>query len=154
MLDQAFKSSQFVSYKCHAQLYSFAAPIKVNNVPTFVVLGGRIFRSYQDFSAFSKMAHKLQIKDYFFEEWEYFLRIWSSQHFERAARVIQSMVDAIYKDSAGANKSHKRVDHVGTLYEVVRSLTDTPLDKIAEVVLQAVSVLFDISEGAIWQCGS
>ncbi|MSO21897.1 MAG: hypothetical protein EXQ58_01305 [Acidobacteria bacterium] len=93
MLDQALKSGEFASFKCHASFYSFAAPGRVDGQVQLAVLGGRVFRNYQDFSAFTKVAPSFGIKDYFFEDWNDSRRFENAEYFERTARFIQSMVD-------------------------------------------------------------
>ena len=99
MLDQALQNGEFASFKCHASLYNFAAPVRVEGQVQFAVLGGRVFQSYQDFSAFTKVAPEYGIKDYFFEDWNDSRRFENAEYFERTARFIQSMVDSLFKGS-------------------------------------------------------
>jgi len=152
MLDQALKSGEFASFKCHASLYSFAAPVRVEGQVHFAVLGGRVFRSYQDFSAFTKVAPEFAIKDYFFDDWSDSRRFENAAYFERTARFIQSMVDSLSKGSLQGDKARKRTDQISTLYDLssVLPLEATP-ERIFHLVLQAVGVLFDIEGGAVLQ---
>ena len=152
MLDQALKSGEFASFKCHASLYSFAAPVRVEGEVPFAVLGGRVFRSYQDFSAFTKVAPEFAIKDYFFDDWNDSRRFENAEYFERTARFIQSMVDSLSKGSLQGDKARKRTDQISTLYDLssVLPLEATP-ERIFHLVLQAVGVLFDIDGGAVLQ---
>lgn len=151
MLDEACRGGELTTFKCHAHLYSFAAPITVEGKVHFAVLGGRIFKSYQDFSAFAKIAHQFSIKDYFFEDWDNALRFESAQYFERTARFIQSMVDSFSRGALQAEKLRKKSDQLATLYDLSSTLAEAPPEKIYHLVLQAVGVLFDIPGGAIWQ---
>ena len=152
MLDQALKSGEFASFKCHASLYSFAAPVRVEGQVRFAVLGGRVFRSYQDFSAFAKVAPEFAIKDYFFEDWNDSRRFENAEYFERTARFIQSMIDSLSKGSLQGDKARKRTNQISTLYDLssVLPLEATP-ERIFHLVLQAVGVLFDIEGGAVLQ---
>jgi len=152
MLDQALKNGEFASFKCHASLYSFAAPVRVEGQVRFAVLGGRVFRSYQDFSAFAKVAPEFAIKDYFFEDWNDSRRFENAEYFERTAHFIQSMVDSLSKGSLQGDKARKRTDQISTLYDLssVLPLEATP-ERIFHLVLQAVGVLFDIEGGAVLQ---
>ena len=145
MLDQALQSGEFTSFKCHASLYNFAAPVRVEGQVQFAVLGGRVFRSYQDFSAFAKIAPDYGIKDYFFEDLNDSRRFEGTEYFERTARFIQSMVDSLSKGSLQGDKARKRTDQICTLYDLssVLPLESTP-DRIFHLVLQAIGVLFDI----------
>ncbi|MCI0623567.1 MAG: diguanylate cyclase [Acidobacteria bacterium] len=154
MLDQVSRGGEFVSFKCHASLYSFAAPVRVEGQVRFVVLGGRVFRNYQDFSAFTKVAPQFAIKDYFFEDCDDSLRFENAEYFERTARFIQSMVDSFFKGSIQGDKAKKRTDQISTLYDLssVLPLEATP-EKIFHLVLQAIGVLFDIEGGAVLQTG-
>jgi diguanylate cyclase (GGDEF)-like protein len=151
MLDQA-QSGEFASFKCHASLYNFAAPVRVEGQVQFAVLGGRVFRSYQDFSAFTKVAPTYGIKDYFFEDWNDSRRFESAEYFERTVRFIQSMVDSHSKGSLQGDKARKRTDQISTLYDLstVLPLEATP-ERIFHLVLQAIGVLFDIEGGAVLQ---
>ena len=152
MLDQTLQSGGFTSFKCHASLYNFAAPIRVEGQVQFAVLGGRVFRSYQDFSAFAKIAPAYGIKDYFFEDLNDSRRFEGTDYFERTARFIQSMVDSLSKGSLQGDKARKRTDQISTLYDLssVLPLESTP-DRIFHLVLQAIGVLFDIEGGAVLQ---
>jgi diguanylate cyclase (GGDEF)-like protein len=152
MLDQALQGGEFASFKCHASLYSFAAPVRVEGQVRFAVLGGRVFRSYQDFSSFTKVAPEYGIKDYFFEDWNDSRRFENAEYFERTARFIQSMVDSLSKGSLQGDKARKRTDQISTLYDLssVLPLEATP-DRIFHLVLQAIGVLFDIEGGAVLQ---
>jgi diguanylate cyclase (GGDEF)-like protein len=152
MLDQALQSAEFASFKCHASLYSFAAPVSAEGQVQFAVLGGRVFRSYQDFSAFTKVAPEYGIKDYFFEDWIDLRRFESAEYFERTVRFIQSMVDSHSKGSLQGDKARKRTDQISTLYDLlsVLALEATP-ERIFHLVLQAIGVLFDIEGGAVLQ---
>jgi diguanylate cyclase (GGDEF)-like protein len=152
MLDQALQSAEFASFKCHASLYSFAAPVRAEGQVQFAVLGGRVFRSYQDFSAFTKVAPEYGIKDYLFEDWIDLRRFESAEYFERTVRFIQSMVDSHSKGSLQGDKARKRTDQISTLYDLlsVLALEATP-ERIFHLVLQAIGVLFDIEGGAVLQ---
>ncbi len=152
MLDQALQNRGFTSFKCHASLYNFAAPVRVEGQVQFVVLGGRVFRSYQDFSAFAKIAPDYGIKDYFFEDLNDSRRFEGTDYFERTARFIQSMVDSLSKGSLQGDKARKRTDQIRTLYDLssVLPLESTP-ERIFQLVLQAIGVLFDIEGGAVLQ---
>ena len=152
MLDQALHSGEFASFKCHASLYSFAAPVRVEGQVQFAVLGGRVFRSYQDFAAFTKVAPGYGIKDYFFEDWNDLRRFESAEYFERTVRFIQSMVDSHSKGSLQGDKARKRTDQISTLYDLssVLPLEATP-ERIFHLVLQAIGVLFDIEGAAVLQ---
>ena len=152
MLDQALQSGEFASFKCHASLYSFAAPVRVEGQVQFAVLGGRVFRSYQDFAAFTKVAPGYGIKDYFFEDWNDLRRFESAEYFERTVRFIQSMVDSHSKGSLQGDKARKRTDQISTLYDLssVLPLEATP-ERIFHLVLQAIGVLFDIEGAAVLQ---
>jgi diguanylate cyclase (GGDEF)-like protein len=152
MLDQALKSGEFASFKCHASLYSFAAPVRVEGQVRFAVLGGRVFRSYQDFSAFTKVASEFGIKDYFFDDWSDSRRFENAAYFERTARLIQSMVDSLSKGSLQGDKARKRTDQISTLYDLSSVLpSESTPERIFHLVLQAVGVLFDIEGGAVLQ---
>jgi diguanylate cyclase (GGDEF)-like protein len=113
-------------------------------------LGGRVFRSYQDFSAFTKVAPEYGIKDYFFEDWNDSQRFENAEYFERTARFIQSMVDSLSKGSLQGDKARKRTDQISTLYDLssVLPLESTP-ERMFHLVLQAIGVLFDIEGGAV-----
>ena len=116
------------------------------------MLGGRVFRSYQDFSAFAKVASAYGIRDYFFEDWNDSRRFENAEYFERTARFIQSMVDSLSKGSLQGDKARKRTDQISTLYDLssVLPLEGTP-ERIFHLVLQAIGVLFDIEGGAVLQ---
>lgn len=152
MLDQTLQSGEFASFKCHASLYNFAAPVRAEGQVRFAVLGGRVFRSYQDFSAFNKVAAQYGIKDYFFEEWNNLRRFENAEYFERTARLIQSMVDSLSKGSLQGDRARKRSDQISTLYDLssVLLLEATP-ERIFHLVLQAIGVLFDIEGGSVLQ---
>src|SRR5262245_44380386 len=152
MLDKALKSGEFTSFKCHASLYNFAAPVRSEGQVNLAVLGGRVFRSYQDVSMFAKVAPRYGIKDYFFEEWNDSRRFESAEYFERTARFIQSIVDSLSKGSLQGDRARKRTDQICTLYDLssVLPLEPTP-ERVFHVVLQAVGVLFDIEAGAVLQ---
>ncbi len=154
MLDQTAKSGEFSAFKCHASLYSFAAPVQAEGHVRFVVLGGRVFRNYADFSAFAKLAPQFEIKDYFFEDWDNSVRFENTQYFERAARFIQSMADASFRGSSLGDKAKKRTDQVNTLYDLASILSQqSSPERIFELVLQAAGVLFDIQGGAVLRAG-
>ena len=155
MLDQALQNGEFASFKCHASLYNFAAPVRVEGQVQFAVLGGRVFRSYQDFSTFAKVAPEYGIKDYFFEDLSDSRRFESADYFERTARFIQSMVDSLSKGSVQGDKARKRTDQISTLYDLssVLPLESTP-DRIFHLVLQAIGVLFDIEGGAVLEAAN
>lgn len=152
MLDQALKGGEFASFKCHASLYSFAAPVRVEGQVQLAALGGRVFRNYQDFSAFTKVAPEFGIKDYFFEDWNDSRRFENAEYFERTARFIQSMVDSLSKGSLHGDKARKRTDQISTLYDLssVLPLEANP-ERVFHLVLQAIAVLFDIEGGAVLQ---
>ncbi|HEU0007463.1 MAG TPA: GAF domain-containing protein, partial [Terriglobia bacterium] len=152
MLDQALRSGEFASFKCHASLYSFAAPVRVEGEVRFAVLGGRVFRSYQDFSAFTKVAPEFAIKDYFFEDWNDSRRFENVEYFERTARFIRSMIDTVSKGSLLGDNARKRTNQISTLYDLssVLPLEATP-ERIFHLVLQAAGVLFDIEGAAVLQ---
>ena len=152
MLDQTLQSGGFTSFKCHASLYSFAAPVRVEGQVQFAVLGGRVFRSYQDFSAFAKIAPDYGIKDYFFEDLNDSRRFEGTDYFERTARFIRSMVDSLSKGSFQGDKARKRTDQICTLYDLSSVLpSESTPDRIFQLVLQAIGVLFDIEGGAVLQ---
>jgi diguanylate cyclase (GGDEF)-like protein len=153
MLDQVSKGGEVATFKCHASLYSFAAPLSVSGQARFAVLGGRVFRSYQDFLAFAKLAPQFGIKDYFFEDWDNSLRFENSRYFERAVHFLQSMVDSLCRGSSQVDKFKKKSDQLNTLYDLSTVLPETSPEKIHQLVLQAVGVLFDIPGGAIWKAG-
>jgi ligand-binding sensor protein len=152
MLDQALQSGEFASFKCHASLYSFAAPVRVEGQVQFAVLGGRVFRSYQDFSAFTKVAPEYGIKDYFFEDWIDLRRFESAEYFERTVRFHSVDGRFAFKGSLQGDKARKRTDQISTLYDLssVLPLEATP-ERIFHLVLQAIGVLFDIEGGAVLQ---
>lgn len=154
MLDQTLKGGPVASFKCHASLYSFAAPVRVEGNVEFAVLGGRVFRSYQDFSAFAKIAPQFAIRDFFFDEWTDSRRFETKDYFGRTVRFIQSMVDSFAEGSLQSDKARKRTEQIGTLYDLssVLPLEVTP-EKIFQLVLQAIGVLFDIEGGAVLQAG-
>jgi hypothetical protein len=126
--------------------------VRVEGQVRFAVLAGRVFRSYQDFSAFAKVAPEFAIKDYFFEDWNDSRRFENVEYFERTARFIQSMVDSLSKGSQQGDKARKRANQISTLYDLssVLPLEATP-ERIFHLVLQAVGVLFDIERGAVLQ---
>lgn len=155
MLDQAANGGEFTAFKCHASLYSFVAPVRAEGSVRFVVLGGRVFRNYADFSAFAKVAPEFAIKDYFFEDWENSLRFENAQYFERAAHFIQSMVDSFFRGSSQGEKAKRRTDQTSTLYDLagILPLESSP-ERIFELVLQAMGVLFDVQGGAVLRSGN
>jgi len=149
MLERVAKGSEFVSFKCHAHLFNFAAPIRIQGKIEFVLLGGRVFRNYQDFSAFAKKASEFGIRDYFFEDWENSVRFQNAKYFERATHLIQSMVDSLTSDSARLDQAKKREYRMNTLYDLSSVLAlEASLDEAQYTLLQAMGVLFDIQAGA------
>src|SRR5262249_20988055 len=64
MLSQAARGAEFATFKCHAHLYNFAAPLKVKDKIRYVLLGGRVFRNYHDFTKFSRAAAGYGVKDF------------------------------------------------------------------------------------------
>ena len=118
MLEQVAKGREFVSFKCHAHLFNFAAPIRIHGKVEFVLLGGRVFRNYQDFSAFAKKASEYGIRDYFFEDWENSVRFQNATYFERATHFIQSMIDSLTSDSTRLDQAKKREYRMNTLYDL------------------------------------
>ena len=154
MLEQVAKGSEFVSFKCHAHLFNFAAPIRIHGKVEFVLLGGRVFRNYQDFSAFAKKTSEYGIRDYFFEDWENSVRFQNTNYFERATHFIQSMIDSLTSDSTRLDQAKKREYRMNTLYDLSSVLAaEASLEAAQYSLLQAMGVLFDIQAGAFLEKG-
>ncbi len=155
MLEQMSRGSEMATFKCHASLYNFAMPIRVEGQVRFVLLGGRVFRSYQDFSSFAKIAPQYFIKDYFFEDWSNTSRFEDSRYFERTAHFIQSMVDSFSRESSQIDRVKKKSFRLNTLYDLSSVLAgESSPDKIFHLILQALGVLFDIQAGAVFRATS
>ncbi|MFN8008665.1 MAG: diguanylate cyclase [Terriglobia bacterium] len=149
MLERVAKAGELISFKCHAHLFNFAAPIRVQGKVEFVLLGGRVFRNYQDFSTFAKKASEYGIRDYFFEDWENSVRFQNAKYFEKATQFIQSMIDSLTSDSARLDQANKREYQMNTLYDLASVLTmEKSLEVTQFTLLQALGVLFDIQAGA------
>ena len=152
MLRQAAKGKELTTFKCHAHLYNFACPIYVDGKIRFVLLGGRVFRNYQDFSRFTKLAPSYSIKDYLFLDWDNALKFENAKYFQGAARFIQSLVDSFSKDPSQTDSAKKRAYQLSTLYELSSLLsTQSSLEKVYRLMLEALGVLFDVQGGAILQ---
>jgi diguanylate cyclase (GGDEF)-like protein len=152
MLSQSAKRGPLRIFKCHAHLFSFATPIYTEGKICFVLLGGRVFQSYQDFSRFSKEASKYSLRDYVFVDWENALKFQGGFYFERTARLIQSIVSSFSGDSPLLQKAKRRSVQLDTLYELsgLISLESTP-EKAYQLVLEAIGVLFEFHESAIFR---
>jgi len=150
MLSQAARGTEFTAFKCHAHLYNFAAPIKVGDKIRYVLLGGRVFRNYQDFAKFSRAAPRYGVKDFLFVDWDNALRFENSRYFERAASFIQSLTDTFSKVPAEIGGVGQLAYQRNTLYELSGILgSEDSADKVFHLVLETLGVLFDISGGAV-----
>ncbi len=150
MLAKAAQGGGLATFKCHAHLYNFAVPIYVKDNVQFVLLGGRVFRNYQDFTNFTKVAPRYAIKDYSFLDWENSLRFQNADQFRQAARFVQAVVDSLSQDTLQVDSFKKKSYQLTTLYELSSMLPlDSSSEKIYQVILQALAVLFDAKGGAV-----
>ncbi|MEW5978013.1 MAG: diguanylate cyclase [Acidobacteriota bacterium] len=150
MLAKTAQGGSLGTFKCHASLYSFSVPIYREGKVEFVLLGGRVFRNYQDFAAFTKVAPEYALRDYFFVDWDNALKFESAQYFQKAARFIQSMVDAFAQSSQPADRWKKQAYQLGTLFDLSSVIAEEPSSsKIGDLILQALAVLFDVQSAAV-----
>jgi len=150
MLSQSAKGGPLRIFKCHAHLYSFAVPIYREGNICFVLLGGRVFQNYQDFSSFSRQAPKYKLHDYVFVDWENTLKFQEGQYFERTARLIQSIVNSVTYESPLTQKIRNHASQLDTLYELSGLISlETSQEKAFRLILEALGVLFEIQEAAI-----
>jgi diguanylate cyclase (GGDEF)-like protein len=152
MLSQSVKGGPLRIFKCHAYLFNFATPIYCEGKICFVLLGGRVFQNYQDFSAFGKQAPRYSLQDYVFVDWENALKFQGGFYFERTARLIQSIVNSFSAESPLLQKAKRRSVQLDTLYELsgLISLESSP-EKAFHLILEAIGVLFGVQESAIFQ---
>jgi diguanylate cyclase (GGDEF)-like protein len=150
MLSHASAGGEFVSFKCHAHLYNFAAPIRIRGKVQYVLLGGRIFRNYQDFAAFDKEASNYGIKDLLFVDWDNATRFESPQYFQCAVSFIQSLVDSTSESPMQRDYRTERTHEANTLYELSALLgsQESP-QAVFQLMFEALSVLFDVSAAAL-----
>jgi len=150
MLNQVARGGEFTTFKCHAHLYNFVAPIKVGGKTRYVLLGGRVFRNYQDFTKFNRIAVNYGVKDFLFVDWDNVLKFENSQYFQRAALFMQSLIDSFSKGQTEVDAVRQRSYQRNTLYELSGVLGCEPsVEKVFQVALDALGVLFDIPGGAV-----
>ena len=152
MLSQVAAGGEFATFRCHAQLYNFAAPIKLEGKIRYLLLGGRVFRNYQDFAEFNKKAASYGVKDVLFMDWEHSNNFEDDGlRFERAVSFIQSLVDTA-TESPEIDLVKKKSYQTETLYELCAILgREESHENIFQLALQALGVLFDVSAAAILQ---
>ena len=152
MLSHVAHGGEMRTFKCHAGLYNFAAPFYRDGRVNIVLLGGRVFQTYQDFSRFSKMASTYSLKEYEFVDWENALKYENAGYFERVVHLMQRILDAIWSNSPLEEKIRKRSFQLETLYELSSSLSiEGSVEKGCQLILQAISVLFDIKDCAVFR---
>ena len=152
MLNQAARGGEFTTFKCHAHLYNFAAPVKVKGKIRYVLLGGRVFRNYQDFVTFNRVAAGYGVKDFLFVDWDNATKFESAQYFQRAALFIQSLVNTFSEGPAEIDIVKEQSYRRDTLYELSGILgVENSVEKIFQLVLEALGVLFSVSGGAVLQ---
>jgi len=152
MLSQAAKGKELTTFKCHAHLYNFACPIYVEGKVRFVLLGGRVFRNYQDFAKFTKVAPSYSIRDYLFVDWDNALKFESAKYFQNVGRFIQSLIDSFSKEPSQTHSVKRRAYQLSTLFDLSSLLpAQSSLEKVYRLILEALGVLFDIQGGAILQ---
>jgi len=150
MMSQTAKGKELTTFKCHAHLYNFACPIYVEGKVRFVLLGGRVFRNYQDFAKFTKLAPSYSIDDYLFVDWDNAVKFENGKYFQSAACFIQSLVDSFSKDPSQSDSVKKRAYQLSTLYELSSLLSaQASLEKVYRIILEALGVLFDVRAAAI-----
>lgn len=150
MLAQAARGAEFTTFKCHAHLYNFAAPIRVRDKIRYVLLGGRAFRNYQDFTKFNRVAFGYGVKDFLFVDWDNTLKFEQVQYFQCTVSFIQSLINTFSESPSEINSVEQESYERHTLYELSSILAvEDSAEKIFHLALEAIGVLFDISGGAI-----
>jgi diguanylate cyclase (GGDEF)-like protein len=150
MLSQVAGGGELATFKCHAHLYNFAAPVKVRDKIRYVLLGGRVFRNYQDFTKFNRMASSYGVKDFLFVDWDNAVKFENAQYFQRAASFLQSLADTFSQAPDETDKVKQQSYQMSTLYELAGVLgAEHSVEKVFQLALEALGVLFDISGGAV-----
>ena len=144
---QAAQKNEVVYYKCYGHLHNVAIPLPFSNgdrEKKIVILGGRTFFSYQDFSAYRSQVREMGGDLYKLLELTRSLTFKERSFLEISARFIGRLAGSMVEQMAQADRMRDKVARLTTLFHISKEVynqIDSP--EVYRTILSTVGVLFD-----------
>ncbi len=137
-------------FTCYAHLNVFSIPVAVDQDIRMVLLGGKTFSSYEDFSKFRDLSEELdmdpqellrEVKEISFRDPEYL---------KTATRLIRDVGTAYFEGHQYQNRFEKATTRLMSLFNVCAELNrvEKPRD-LYTLLLSAIGILFNVETASI-----
>lgn len=149
-IKEAVKKREPFLFRCHANLYSFAVPIILDEKHQIVILGGHTFFSYRDFAAFIKNVDSLGIDRARILSLNKDLKFSDTISLKLACRYIYTSASNMLKNTYNQNIFRQKFSQLLTLFNVSTDLSfDISHYEIYGIILNVLGILFDVNTASI-----
>lgn len=149
-IKEAVKKREPFIFRCHANLYSFAIPVVLDEKHQIVLLGGQVFLSYKDFTAFEKNTIPLGIDAALALDLNKNLKFSDIMSLKLSCRYINTNTNYLLKNTYSQNIFKQRFSRLLTLFNVSTDLSfDITNYEIYGTILNTLGILFDVNTASI-----
>lgn len=149
-IEKAIKKREPFIFKCHANLYSFAVPIALDEKHHLVILGGQVFFSYKDLTDFIRDSGKSGIDGSRINTIKKTLKFSDIISLKSACRYISTSANHLLKNTYSQNMFKQRFSQLLTLFNVSTDLSfDITSHEIYGNILNTLGILFDVNTASI-----
>lgn len=147
---QAFATGRPASFTCHANLHAFTVPITDESGAALVLLGGKAFRSYDDFFVFREIAQRYGVETQTLLTLVKDIQFKDQSFLDSAAGLVESVCRSLVRNLTFRQRHEATAARLMTLFsigaEMKHQFDQTSLFRL---VLNTVGVLFNANTAVI-----
>jgi len=147
---QAFATGRPASFTCHANLHAFTVPITDERGVALVLLGGKAFRSYDDFFAFRETAQRYGVETQALLTLVKDIQFKDQSFLDSAAGLVESVCRSLVRNLTFGQRHEATAARLMTLFSVGAELKHQfDQASLFRLVLNTVGVLFNANTAVI-----
>lgn len=147
---QADRSEQQKQFKCYANLNLFAIPVKMDGHDRRVIVGGKVYFSYQELEEFKKRSASLKIDPQRIIARSDAIKILDRDSFNGAIQLVDSVASAFFRNLSQKKLSDSRSNKLNTLFNLFQELGQNLGERdFYGLLLNALGIIFNGSTVAV-----
>ncbi|MBI1824088.1 MAG: diguanylate cyclase, partial [Nitrospirae bacterium] len=147
---QADRSGERRQFKCYANLNLFAIPVKIDSMERKVVVGGKVYFSYQELEDFKAKSGALKIDPQRIISQSDHIKIMDRETFNNTGELVQSIASPFFKNLNQKKTSDSRHIKLDTLFNLFQELDQNLGERdFYGLLLNALGIIFNGNTVAI-----
>ncbi|MFI5304002.1 MAG: diguanylate cyclase [Nitrospiria bacterium] len=141
---QADRSAQRRQFKCYANLNLFAIPVKIDNRDRKVVVGGKVYFSYQELEDFKKKTGVSNGDPQRIIAQSDSVKIMDRDAFNNVGQLVESIATPFFKNLCQKKNSDTRTNKLNTLFNLFQELDQNLGERdFYGLLLNALGIIFN-----------